>query len=157
MISEAAEPAWSWFPSLPPWTAAPRATHSSGLRFLDGSFPISCLTLSATAGILVEPPTNKTILMSVLERPASCSAFSTGVIVLSTRSAVSSLNVCLDRVISMWWGPSLAMAIKGRLILVVTEEDSSFFAFSASSLKRCIAEASFERLIPSLILNCSTR
>ena len=46
------------------------------------------ITLSATAGILVEPPTNKTILMSVLERPASCSAFSTGVIVLSTRSAV---------------------------------------------------------------------
>ena len=46
---------------------------------------LSRQTFDELTADLVEPPTNKTILMSVLERPASCSAFSTGVIVLSTR------------------------------------------------------------------------
>lgn len=40
--------------------AAPFATHSSGLIFLDGSFPVKILTLFCTAGILVEPPTSNT-------------------------------------------------------------------------------------------------
>ena len=32
--------------SLPPWIEAPSATHSSGFRFLLGSLPVNCLTLS---------------------------------------------------------------------------------------------------------------
>ncbi len=46
------------FPSrVLPRMAAPFATHSSGLMFLEGSFPVSIRTFSWTAGILVEPPT----------------------------------------------------------------------------------------------------
>ena len=38
----------------PPWIAAPKATHSSGLMSC-GSLPIKFFTASCTAGILVEP------------------------------------------------------------------------------------------------------
>ena len=61
--------------SLPPWIEAPRATHSSGFNDLDGSCPVNCLTLSCTAGIRVEPPTNNTLLNSLALRPASLNAF----------------------------------------------------------------------------------
>ncbi len=46
--------------NLPPWIEAPSATHSSGFKDLLGSLPVNCLTLSCTAGIRVEPPTNNT-------------------------------------------------------------------------------------------------
>ena len=46
--------------SFPPWIEAPSATHSSGFRDLLGSLPVSCFTLSCTAGIRVEPPTSST-------------------------------------------------------------------------------------------------
>src|SRR5690606_30873197 len=42
-----------------PWIAAPIATTSSGFTDLFGSLPNSLVTNSCTAGILVEPPTNK--------------------------------------------------------------------------------------------------
>ena len=46
---------------IPPWTAAPNATASSGLIPVFGSFPLkNSLTSYLTFGILVEPPT-KTI------------------------------------------------------------------------------------------------
>ena len=32
--------------SLPPWMLAPIATHSSGFKVLDGSFPVNCFTFS---------------------------------------------------------------------------------------------------------------
>ena len=61
-------------PSLPPCTAAPSATHSSGFRLCEGSFPVILLTSSTTAGTRVEPPTNSTIPSSAAEIPASESA-----------------------------------------------------------------------------------
>ena len=61
--------------SLPPWMEAPIATHSSGLRLLLGSLPVSCATLACTAGIRVEPPTRRTLPISFAVSPASLSAF----------------------------------------------------------------------------------
>ena len=50
--------------NLPPWIEAPIATHSSGLRLLLGSLPVSCLTFSCTHGTRVEPPTKSTLDIS---------------------------------------------------------------------------------------------
>ena len=61
--------------NLPPWIEAPIATHSSGFNVLLGSLPVICLTLSCTAGIRVEPPTNSTCPISELFNPASFIAF----------------------------------------------------------------------------------
>ena len=45
------------------------------------------------------------------------------------------------------------MLINGRLMLVVVAEESSFFAFSAASLIRCIAILSADKSTPSVFLN----
>ena len=74
IISAALLPATIAPPSLPPCTAAPSATHSSGFRLCEGSFPVILLTSSTTAGTRVEPPTNSTIPSSAAEIPASESA-----------------------------------------------------------------------------------
>ena len=55
----------------PPWIAAPIATTSSGLTDLLGSFLVSFLTASTTAGIRVDPPTKITSSISEVEIPAS--------------------------------------------------------------------------------------
>ena len=125
--------------SLPPCTEAPRATHSSGFKLLLGSCPVSCFTLSCTAGIRVEPPTRRTLLSSEAVSPASDSALLTGSAVSSTRSCVSSSNFAFVRFISKCFGPSAVAVMNGRLMLVVVEEESSFFAFSAASLILCRA------------------
>ena len=124
---------------LPPCTAAPRATHSSGFKFLEGSFPVSCFTFSCTTGILVEPPTKSTFPRSELLSPASFMEFCTGTAVLSVKSEVISSNFALLSFISKCFGPSAVAVMKGRLISVVVAEESSFFAFSAASFKRCKA------------------
>ena len=80
----------------PPWIAAPIATHSSGLISFCGSFPINFLTASCTAGILVEPPTKRTLSILDAVSPASFKASLTGVNVLSTKSEVNSSNFALD-------------------------------------------------------------
>ena len=46
--------------SLPPCSAAPIATHSSGLSVLLAALPVSFFTISCTAGIRVLPPTSST-------------------------------------------------------------------------------------------------
>jgi len=61
--------------SLPPWIAAPIATHSSGFNVLLGSCPVRSFTLSCTAGIRVDPPTSNTLPSSLAEIPASFKAF----------------------------------------------------------------------------------
>ena len=48
------------------------------------------------------------------------------------------------------------MLINGRLIFVVVAEESSFFAFSAASFKRCIAILSPERSTLFCALNSPT-
>ena len=119
--------------SLPPWIAAPIATHSSGFKDLLGSLPVRRFTSSCAASIRVEPPTRSTLLNSEAVIPASFSAFCTGIAVLSIKSLVSSSNLALVRFISRCFGPSLVAVMNGRLILVVVAEESSFFAFSAAS------------------------
>ena len=54
------------------------ATHSSGLMPLKPSLPVSFLTISCTAGIRLEPPTIRTLEMSLPDRPASLMACDTG-------------------------------------------------------------------------------
>ena len=76
----------------PAWTAAPMATTSSGLTFLDGSRPAISLARSTTAGIRVEPPTRSTWSTCPRVRPASFTACSNGARQRSRRSAVSSWN-----------------------------------------------------------------
>ncbi len=58
----------------PPWMAAPMATHSSGLMPLKASLPMIFFTASWTAGILVEPPTRRTLSRSPGCSPASLRA-----------------------------------------------------------------------------------
>ena len=139
--------------NLPPWTEAPKATHSSGFKDLLGSFPVSCFTLSCTAGIRVEPPTNNTWPNSEAVRPASDNALLTGSAVLSTKSCVNSSNFALVRFMSKCFGPSAVAVINGRLIFVVVADESSFFAFSAASFNLWSAILSVERSTPSMRLN----
>ena len=46
--------------SLPPCSAAPSATHSSGFIALLGVLPVILRTISCTAGMRVLPPTSST-------------------------------------------------------------------------------------------------
>ena len=143
--------------SLPPWIAAPIATHSSGFKVLLGSCPVSCFTFSCTDGIRVEPPTRSTLPNSEAVMPASRSACCTGPAVASTRSWVSSSNLALVRFISRCFGPSFVAVMNGRLMFVVVALESSFFAFSAASRSLCRAILSVERSMPSCALNCEIR
>ena len=87
--------------------------------------------------------------------PASFNAFCTGIVVLSIKSLVSSSNFALVKFISRCFGPSAVAVINGRLMLVVVAVDSSFFAFSAASLRRCRAILSADKSTPSAFLNSS--
>ena len=143
--------------SFPPWIDAPNATHSSGLIPLNGSFPVIFATSSWTAGILVEPPTRRTLSSSDAWRSASFKAFLTGPNVASTRSWVNSSNFAFESVMSRCFGPSWFIVINGRFIFVVVVVESSFFAFSAASFRRCIAILSVLKSIFSVFLNSSTK
>ena len=142
--------------SLPPWMLAPIATHSSGFKVLDGSFPVSCFTFSCAASIRVEPPTSRTFPSSEAVIPASLNAFCTGTAVRSIKSSVSSSNFALVKFISRCFGPSAVAVMNGKLMLVVVEEDNSFLAFSAASFNLCIAILSPDKSTPSVFLNSST-
>ncbi len=98
-----------------------------------GSCPVSALTLSCTAGILVEPPTSNTLDNSEALSPASLRALLTGSAVISTRSCVSSSNLARVKFMSKCFGPSAVAVINGKLMLVVVAADNSFLAFSAAS------------------------
>ena len=97
--------------STPAWMAAPTATHSSGLMPLKPSLPVIFFTASCTAGIRLEPPTSRTLEMSLPLRPASPMAWRTGPMVASTRWAVSSLNFARVRVTSRCLGPVASAVI----------------------------------------------
>ncbi len=143
-------------PSTPACRAAPIATHSSGLIPLNGSLLESFLTASCTDGIREEPPTIRILLMSLKLRLASESACLTGPTVFSTRSAVSSSNFARVRVISRCFGPLASAVMNGRLICVEVMPESSIFAFSAASFRRCMAILSPERSMPFDFLNSET-
>jgi len=143
--------------STPACIAAPMATHSSGLMPLNGSLPRYFLTASWTAGILVDPPTSRTLSILSGVSPASWMACLVGPIVISTRSAVSSSNLARVSVMSRCFGPDASAVMNGRFMLVVVTPESSILAFSAASLRRCIAILSFLRSIPCSFLNVSAR
>ena len=115
------------------------------------------LTASWTAGILVEPPTNNTSSISETESPASAKALLVGPIVFSTKSAVNSLNLALDKSIFMCFGPSAVAVMNGRFMLVDIVEDNSFLAFSAASFNLCNAILSDLKSTPSAFLNSSAK
>ena len=122
-----------------------------------GSLPKICLTFSTTAGIRVIPPTMTISSMSLVVSLASFNAFSTGPARRSRSGLTSSSSLARVRVYSKCLGPSASADRKGRLISVLVLELSSFLAFSASSLTRCIAAASPLMSMPDSFLNSSTR
>ncbi|MNS91095.1 hypothetical protein D3C72_1251710 [compost metagenome] len=137
--------------------AAPTATTSSGFTPLSGSLPKIAFTFSTTAGIRVIPPTSTISSTSLALRPASLSAFSTGSARRSTRSATNSSSFERVNLYSKCFGPSASAVRNGRFISISDVLESSFFAFSASSLRRCIAALSLFRSIPSVCLKTSRK
>mmetsp|Transcript_7468 Transcript_7468/g.31057 ORF Transcript_7468/g.31057 Transcript_7468/m.31057 type:complete len:200 (+) Transcript_7468:1131-1730(+) len=116
-----------------------------------GSLPVSSLTSARTAGMRVEPPTRITSSMSESSSLASRSAFCTGTLQRAMRSSHSSSNFALVRLVSMCLGPSAVAVMKGSEMDVDAVEESSIFAFSAASVRRCSACLSFIRSTPSAV------
>mmetsp|Transcript_4962 Transcript_4962/g.14856 ORF Transcript_4962/g.14856 Transcript_4962/m.14856 type:complete len:453 (-) Transcript_4962:199-1557(-) len=144
-------------PKTPAWTAAPRATTSSGFTVTLGSFPVRDLTRAWTAGILVEPPTRMISSISLRSSLASLRAFSTGILHLSSKSEHSSSNPALVRLFSMCFGPSAVAVMNGKLIEVWVRVLSSILAFSLASVSLCRACLSFLRSIPSFFWKSSAK
>ena len=140
----------------PACSAAPIATTSSGLTPLLGSRPVSSLTSSATAGIRVEPPTRMTSEISEMDTPASLITSSTGFLVRSSRSRVSSSNFARVSFSSRWMGPSGVTDRYCREMLVLEALDSSFLACSAASCRRCRAILSLDRSAPVFAFTCAS-
>ena len=87
--------------SLPPCSAAPSATHSSGFIALLGVLPVILRTISCTAGMRVLPPTSSTWPSSPMESAASVITWLTGPAVRSIRSRVMPSNCARVTVMSM--------------------------------------------------------
>ena len=143
--------------NTPPCIAAPIATTSSGLTPFIGSFPKIFLTCSWTAGIRVIPPTNTTASISLALTPASLSAFSQGIAVFSIRSPTRLSSFARVNLCSKCFGPSASAVKNGKFTLTSFAEDNSILAFSASSLRRCIAALSPVISIPCSFLNSSAK
>ncbi len=141
----------------PPWIAAPSATTSSGFTPLCGSFPKKSFTVSMIFGIRVIPPTKITSSISEALIPASFKAALTGSMVRFTRSSTRDSN--LARLILMFkcFGPLASAVMNGRLTSVCDELESSIFAFSAASFRRCRASLSSRRSMLCSFLNSSAR
>ena len=65
------------------------------------------------------------------------------------RSSHNCSNLLLDSWVSMCFGPSAVAVMNGREIEALAVVESSIFAFSAASVKRCKACLSLMRSIPS--------
>jgi len=72
-------------PKIPPCTAAPIATTSSGFIVWFAFLPKNFSTASRTAGIFVLPPTSRTSLISLAVIFASVSAWRHGLMLRSTK------------------------------------------------------------------------
>ncbi len=110
------------------------------------------LTTAWTAGMRVMPPTSTTSLTCDGLICASLSARITGSRVFSTKSSTSCSSLARVSVTARCFGPLWSAVMNGRLISVCIEDESSFFAFSAASFKRCSAILSWRRSMP-----CSRR
>jgi len=87
--------------------------------------------------------------------PAFCKALRQGSIVALISLSASCSNLARVRVLTRCFGIPFTGIIYGRLISVCVELESSIFAFSAASFKRCKAMASLCRSTPSSLLNSS--
>ena len=141
--------------STPPWIAAPTATTSSGFTLLLGVRPKNSSTIFWIAGIRVEPPTRITSLICEASRPASRKASLQGSMVLRIRWSHSCSNLARVSDITRCCGMPLTGMMYGRLISVEVEDESSIFAFSAASFRRCKAIGSWRRSIWCSALNAS--
>ena len=124
---------------------------------LNGVTGISLLNASTTQGTRVEPPTKTTFAISDLLKPASLRALRVQTKVWSTRSAIMLSNLARVRVYSKCFGPVASAVINGKLIVVELNVESSIFAFSAASLRRCIASLSVLKSMLFSFLNSSTK
>mmetsp|Transcript_57951 Transcript_57951/g.164989 ORF Transcript_57951/g.164989 Transcript_57951/m.164989 type:complete len:255 (+) Transcript_57951:805-1569(+) len=106
-------------------------------------------------GMRVEPPTRTISLMSEAETFASLMAFSTGALQRLIRVPAICSNFALDSVSSMCFGPVASAVMNGRDTLASCTPDSSTFAFSAASVKRCKACLSCNKSMPSAFLKPS--
>ena len=95
--------------------------------------------------------------MSEVERPASLSAIRQGSIVRATKSATKPSSFARVTLITKCLGPVASAVMYGRLISVAFDEESSIFAFSAASFKRCNASGSFFKFTLCSFLNSSTK
>ena len=95
--------------------------------------------------------------MSPLLCPASFSAASIGGTVRSMSGCVSCSSLARVSVMLRCFGPLASAVMNGRLTSVCSTEESSIFAFSAASFRRCRAMRSLRRSIPSCFLNSSAR
>ena len=142
--------------NTPPWIAAPIATTSSGLISDEGSLPKTSVTVRAMIGERVWPPTRMTLSTSDGCNLASQRAFWQGSTDASTRSWTISSNFSRVRVTLMCFGPDGSAAMNGRLIFVSATLESSHFARSAASLRRCRARRSPFKSILFSVLKPST-
>ena len=140
----------------PAWTAAPRATTSSGLTPWWGSLPNKFLTSSCALGILVEPPTRTASWTWSALIPASFMAWTQGFLDFSIRSSTIDSNLDRESLMFKCLGPDASAVMNGRLISVSLVVESSILAFSAASFKRCKTILSFERSTPWSFLNSAT-
>mmetsp|Transcript_39551 Transcript_39551/g.117639 ORF Transcript_39551/g.117639 Transcript_39551/m.117639 type:complete len:263 (+) Transcript_39551:601-1389(+) len=142
--------------STPPWMAAPIATTSSGLTpRLASRWKIS-RTISCTFGMRDMPPTSSTSLMSLADTPASFMHLRHGSLVRSSRSLTSVSSFARVMVMVRCFGPLASAVMNGRLMSVDAVDDSSHFAFSLASRRRCTASLSLDRSMPWSFLNSAT-
>mmetsp|Transcript_12715 Transcript_12715/g.40713 ORF Transcript_12715/g.40713 Transcript_12715/m.40713 type:complete len:266 (+) Transcript_12715:70-867(+) len=135
---------------MPPWTAAPKATASSGLMPLLGSLPLKkSLSSCRTFGMRVEPPTRTISSTSRLLTLASVSTRCTGARVALKRSAHSSSN--LARVtVSEKSRPAASDSTSKR---AEVSDDSARFVRSASRRSLALAEGEVT-VAPGCFLAC---
>ncbi len=141
---------------IPAWMAAPMATTSSGFTPLCGSLPKNSFTSCWIFGMRVIPPTSTTSSMSLASTPASFRHCWTGPIDFWSRSSTSCSSFERESFRARCFGPEASAVTKGRLISVSIVVESSCFAFSAASRRRCRAILSLPRSMPWSFLNSAT-
>mmetsp|Transcript_27886 Transcript_27886/g.90121 ORF Transcript_27886/g.90121 Transcript_27886/m.90121 type:complete len:237 (-) Transcript_27886:652-1362(-) len=134
---------------MPPCTAAPNATASSGLMPLDGSLPLKkSLSSCCTLGMRVEPPTSTTSSISDFLSSESSITFCTGVSVFLKRSMHSSSKRARVSVSEKSW-PSKRPSISTRTWCV---DESDRLARSTSRRSFWMARLSLDGSEPCLRL-----
>ena len=105
----------------------------------------------------VEPPTSTTSSILLGSSPASLSACLVGPTVRCSRSSTSCSNFARVSFIDRCFGPLASAVTNGRLMSVSITDDSSIFAFSAASLRRCSAIRSFVEIDAVALLELRRR